>query len=188
MLVGDVAAQRLTKPDDDWDSRRSLAMVAWGLMWYGGPQQYLWTRLYPRLIGRGTTMQASLTAFTDALAGQLIWYVPCFYMVTGLLKGQTVRESEQILANEYLNTVFGQAGFWLPVQYINFRYVPPHLQFAVVSSMNTINKTWLSWMTNHQEGQAAKPPAKERKMSIQWLPLMSAAIFEEALRCLLMSV
>eukprot|EP00746_Dinoflagellata_sp_MGD_P150373 gnl/MRDRNA2_/MRDRNA2_82269_c0_seq2.p1 gnl/MRDRNA2_/MRDRNA2_82269_c0~~gnl/MRDRNA2_/MRDRNA2_82269_c0_seq2.p1 ORF type:complete len:224 (-),score=29.34 gnl/MRDRNA2_/MRDRNA2_82269_c0_seq2:502-1173(-) len=148
LVSGDILAQRFTAPHDPWDSRRTLSMATWGLVWYGGPQQFLWIRLYPSLIGRGTSMQAAATSVADCVVNQLFAYVPCFYMLTGAVKGQTPRESLELLRKEYLSACLGQAGFWLPVQYLNFRYVPVHLQTFVVSTMNIINKTWLSWLSN----------------------------------------
>jgi hypothetical protein len=151
LVVGDIMAQSLTAPPEaEWDVRRSIAMASWGLLWYGGPQQYFWVRLYPRVIGRGTPKLALTTAFADSVVNQMVAYVPCFYMLTGIIKGQTLAESFEQLKREYWSACLGQASFWAPLQYMNFRYVPIHRQTFVVSIANVVNKTWLSWLSNRQ--------------------------------------
>jgi hypothetical protein len=61
LTASDLGVQYGMKGEDDKiDWRRTFSMFSWGLLWYGGPQQYLWTVAYPRFIGQGTTMQAGL--------------------------------------------------------------------------------------------------------------------------------
>jgi len=149
MWLTDIGMQRLTADEQDgWDWRRSLSMLTWGLVWYGGPQQFYWTRLYPALIGQGTTKQAALKVFADVIVNPLCTYVPCFYMLTGLVKGYSLNQSWENLKNEYVEACFGMAAFWLPVQFGNFRFVHVHFQTYVVSVANIVNKSWLSWLSN----------------------------------------
>jgi len=107
-------------------------------------------------------IQAGLTSFSDSVLNQLFFYVPCFYMLTGVTKGQSVQHSCDRLQNEYWHACLGQASFWLPVQFCNFRFVPVHLQTFVVSICNVANKTWLSWLSN-RERQKELQLQKERQ-------------------------
>lgn len=149
MWATDVGMQQLTAHEEDgWDWRRSLSMLTWGLVWYGGPQQFFWTRLYPRLIGQGTANQAAMKVVADVVVNPLFAYIPCFYLLTGLVKGYSVDQSLDFLKKEYVEACFGMSAFWAPVQFANFRFVPLHLQTYVVCVANVVNKSWLSWLSN----------------------------------------
>lgn len=157
MVTGDIMAQRfMAGRSEKWDHRRTMALGAWGLVWYGGPQQLLWIRLYPRLIGRGTNLQAIATSVADCIVNQCVAYVPCFYVFTGLVRGDSLGKSFALLQKEYFTTISGQTLFWLPVQSLNFRYVPVHMQTFVVSVANIVNKTWLSWLSNRERSNERK--------------------------------
>jgi len=149
LFVTDVVAQKLTlDPTEPWDARRSFSMFMWGLVWYGGPQQFYWTQLYPRLIGRGSNLQAAATAFADCVVNSSVTYIPSFYILTGMLKGNTLEQSLELLRKEYLTACLGMTGFWLPMQTLNFRFVPVHCQTFIVQIGNFANKIWLSWLSN----------------------------------------
>lgn len=130
-------------------------MAIFGVLWYGGPQQYLYVSVFPRLIGNGTARQAALTAVADCLISTPIVFTPSFYFIVGGLRGQSYEESLKLLKQEFVGTSLGQAAFWMPVQYINFLFVPVYLQTFVVSAANLVNKTWLSWFSTRSERAAA---------------------------------
>mmetsp|Transcript_46141 Transcript_46141/g.124416 ORF Transcript_46141/g.124416 Transcript_46141/m.124416 type:complete len:202 (+) Transcript_46141:2-607(+) len=148
--IADVGAQSITCPGEPWDCRRTLSMASWGVVWYGGPQVWLWTRVYPQLIGRGTMAQAVASGFSDCCLNVPFLLLPCFYIWTGLIKGQTFQTSCEHLRAEWYESCTGMAAFWLPFQVLNMRFTPPHLQTFLVSLANIVNKTWLSWLSNRR--------------------------------------
>jgi len=95
-------------------------------------------------------LHAGTQSIMDAVLNQLVFYVPAFYMFTGTVKGQSLEQSFHLLQKEYLTACTGQAAFWIPVQFLNFRFVPVHMQTFVVSVCNIANKTWLSWLSNRE--------------------------------------
>jgi hypothetical protein len=114
-------------------------------------------------------IQAALTSFSDSVLNQLFFYVPCFYLLTGVAKGQTISYSCDRLQSEYLSACLGQASFWLPVQFCNFRFVPVHLQTFVVSICNVANKTWLSWLSNRERQSYQQKELEVAQLEVEQL-------------------
>mmetsp|Transcript_26860 Transcript_26860/g.61943 ORF Transcript_26860/g.61943 Transcript_26860/m.61943 type:complete len:241 (+) Transcript_26860:98-820(+) len=144
----DVISQRFTT-DETWDSRRTLAFAAWGLIWYGGPQQLMWTRVYPYFFPSKAWKHVSAKAFTDAVPWMGFSYLPCFYIFTGAIKGQSLEQSVSLLQREFLGAWMGCCP-WFPAQLMNFRFVPIYLQTFVVQACNIVHKSWLSWLSNRE--------------------------------------
>merc|ERR1712129_152115 len=157
LFLTDVAAQQLTCPGESWDSARGIAMATWGLVWYGGPQQMFWMRLYPWVAARfampGSAGSATIKTFLDCGVNNLVAYTPCFYLWTGFVKGYTLERSMELLKQEYSVACTGIFGFWTPVQFVNFYLMPPHLVTYVVQIANIVQKTWLSWLSNRTRVQ-----------------------------------
>jgi len=162
--IADVGAQSITCPGEPWDCRRTLSMASWGIVWYGGPQVWLWTSLYPRLIGRGTMGRAVASGFADCCVNVPFFLLPCFYTWTGFVKGQTFQASCEQLRAEWYESSTGMVAFWLPFQSLNMRYTPPHLQTFMVSLANIVNKTWLSWLSNRRSVRQ-RPEEQERLLA-----------------------
>jgi hypothetical protein len=69
-------------------------------------------------------------------------------MWTGLVKGQTWSEARAKLEAEHISTALGFSAFWLPMMFLNFRFVPVAVQTYVVSSQNAVCMAGLSYFSN----------------------------------------
>ena len=76
--------------------------------------------------------------------------VPNYYMITGLVKGQSLEQIATQLRAEWFNAAFGTCFFWTPLCALNFRFVPQHSQILFVSVFSFLHKTWMSWLSNRQ--------------------------------------
>ena len=122
-------------------------MGIWGVVWYGGPQQWLWLRLYPRLIGEGTVLRALAKTFADSTVNVCVALIPCYYLVTGTVRGKSLNDIQTQLKKEYFGACFGMIGFWIPACFLNFFFVPPVFLAYVVSGQLMFINTWLSWFS-----------------------------------------
>lgn len=165
----DVFAQCLTTRDEKgrfkWDKRRTLSMMAFGSVWYGGPVKALYLG-YARFIGEGTMRAALTTAATDCSLHTPFLLLPAFYFSTGLLQGMSINQIKEKMQKEWFAASTGMVSFWLPVCTANFFFVPQHSRILFVGCFNFVNKTWLSWHSNRQRlaeqaEQAEKKPAEQ---------------------------
>jgi len=147
----DVFAQYVTAKFTDkpflWDKRRTLGMGVFGMVWYGGPMKALYL-MYDRVIGVGSLKQAALTACIDIFGHTWFFLVPCFYFITGIIRGKTPDAIQKQLKEEWWGGCKGMAAFWLPTCTVNFFFVPQHSRVLFICVCNFANKTWLSWYTN----------------------------------------
>lgn len=147
----DVFAQCLTTKDEKgrfkWDIRRTLSMMAFGSVWYGGPVKALYLG-YARFIGEGTIRAALTTAATDCSLHTPFLLLPAFYFSTGLLQGMSINQVKDKMQTEWFAASTTMVGFWLPVCTANFFFVPQHSRILFVGCFNFLNKTWLSWHSN----------------------------------------
>jgi hypothetical protein len=133
---------------DTYDFRRGLSMAIWGVVWYGGPQQWFWVSLYPRVFPGSTLTSAMGRTFLDCGVNVCCVLIPLFYVVTGTVKGYTLEKSVSILQSQYWDACFGLVAFWVPIVFATMLFFPPHLQSYPIQCAQVINKSWLSWFGN----------------------------------------
>lgn len=150
----DVFAQYVTRESKkfSWDQRRSIGMATFGTIWYGGPLKLLYMG-YARLFGEGTLRAAAMTASFDACIHTPFLLLPNYYLITGLVKGKSLEQIKGELQKDWFEASTGMAFFWLPVCTANFLFVPQHSRVLFLGITNFVNKTFLSWLSNRQEGK-----------------------------------
>jgi hypothetical protein len=152
--TADYCAQKITGIEV-WDRERTLALSAYGFLYYGGPMKFFYLR-YDRHIGPGRPL---VTAFVDVCIHTPFFLLPCFYTLTGTIKGQSLSTTFNQFQNEWLEASFGSIIFWFPAQYLCFKYVPQHSRVVCVSFCSFFHKLWLSWVSNRVRAAAAAEAA-----------------------------
>mmetsp|Transcript_27044 Transcript_27044/g.52659 ORF Transcript_27044/g.52659 Transcript_27044/m.52659 type:complete len:219 (-) Transcript_27044:260-916(-) len=140
----------------DW--RRTAGLTTFGFIHYGGACKwlYLW---YDRLLGTAPTLRnAAAKMVFDVYVHSPFLLVPCFYIITGSVKGQTPTQISEQLRSEWLEASLGTALLWTPMCFVNFYVVPQHSRILVVSFVSFAHKTWLSWLSNQPEPPTPPPP------------------------------
>eukprot|EP00930_Biecheleria_cincta_P099978 TRINITY_DN91592_c0_g1_i1.p1 TRINITY_DN91592_c0_g1~~TRINITY_DN91592_c0_g1_i1.p1 ORF type:complete len:197 (+),score=16.14 TRINITY_DN91592_c0_g1_i1:134-724(+) len=147
--ASDTFAQYVTRPEQEftWDKRRTLSLVAFGTIWYGGPCKALYLG-YERFIGASTALRAGITTLIDVGLHTPFALLPSFYLITGLLQGNSMEQISAKMQREWRFASCGMACFWIPVCALNFFFVPQHSRILAVTSAGFVNKTWLSWHSN----------------------------------------
>lgn len=154
MTSADLTCQALLQRDPkgvDWQRTKGLCVFAgWH---YGGPAKYLYLS-YDRFVGVAPDLRtAAIKMALDVYVHSPFLLVPSFYIITGLAKDQTLRQSLDQLRAEWFDASFGTAVFWTPLCLFNFRFVPQHSRILVVSVFSFVHKTWLSWLSNRKRHQ-----------------------------------
>uniref|UniRef100_A0A7S1Z6U1 Peroxisomal membrane protein MPV17 n=1 Tax=Trieres chinensis TaxID=1514140 RepID=A0A7S1Z6U1_TRICV len=179
-LAGDVIAQSLTSeksasdsegglniPPEDWDKVRTAAFVVFGALYTGGVQHFIFGFL-----------NATFDNPIKRLLLAQFFFIPFCYYPTFLFMVPTLRAGweaggdfaspEAVERRESLFTeVFGKIPstllrnwcFWLPVQFVQFSFVPTDLQVTYCAAFGVIWNAILSWSTSST--QEAKTEASK---------------------------
>jgi len=160
LMFSDSTCQAVIQPlmsedPQPWDRQRTLALGAWGAFWYGGPVKFLYLG-YDRVFGVGQALKVvTKKVMVDVCLHTPLALIPSFYIITGLLRGDSLEASINHLKSCWLTASFGCLFFWLPVCSLNFAFVPQHSRILVVNVGNFLNKSFLSYLTKRQEDSTA---------------------------------
>lgn len=162
-VAGDVIAQTLTNKDGgggsapgslpprDWDAVRTTAMGAFGALYTGGAQHYIFGFI-----------NEQLTDPVQRLAVAQFCFIPLLYYPTYLLLVPTLRslsaddpDAERArLRQQVLGrlpaTLMRNWGFWLPVQFVQFSFVPDDMHVTYCAAFGVVWNAILSWSTMQQ--------------------------------------
>lgn len=161
-FAGDVVAQSLLSeaeekrvPPKDWDVVRTNAFVTFGALYTGGAQHFIFGFL-------NSAFDAPLTR----LALAQFCFIPFCYYPTFLLMVPTLRAGWEAaggfgsdeakarqkelfaeVAGKLPPTLLRNWCFWLPVQFVQFTFVPADLHVPFTSAFGVIWNAILSWST-----------------------------------------
>ena len=144
--AGDAIAQG--REDDDYDPSRGASFAAFDMI-YRAAQHWLFPIIVELCRGQYLNGAAGaigaaqlfdlsiLTAMEISLASQLIivpfLYYPVFFTFTGIMQGLTFEEGLDRAKQNFVPLMKRNLLFWIPVQYVQFCYIPTELQIPFLS-------------------------------------------------------
>ena len=142
--VCDYAVQKATEERVCW--RRNLCFTAFGAIYVGGVQYFIFNRIFPRLIPGLAATRAERTKSAVATAVVLdngvhipFLYLPGFYCMREAAYSPPERPAAETIDAALQNYVANvkqdalmQAGVLVPVQIVNFAFMPPHMRVPLV--------------------------------------------------------
>ncbi|KAL7500158.1 hypothetical protein ACHAWT_007940 [Skeletonema menzelii] len=168
-FAGDVIAQSLLSEDEersippkDWDFIRTKAFVIFGALYTGGAQHFIFNYL-----------NNSFDEPLPRLAMAQFFFIPFCYYPTFLLMNPALRagwehgfgsEDAKVrqvelfsdIASQIPTTLLRNWCFWLPVQYVQFNFIPAELNVTFTAAFGVIWNAILSWSTAGQAVANAK--------------------------------
>lgn len=159
--AADLVAQKKSE-QNDIDVSRNLAFLAYGGIWQGIFQQFLFTALYPLLFA-GNSWDSILeqVVFDTSVMGPMVC-LPIVYTVknlfrTGNVSKETVLEAletyyDHVTTRGLLTTYWS---IWIPAQFATFGFVPPHLRVLFVAAVSFFWVTKLSAISAVDQDQDA---------------------------------
>jgi Mpv17 / PMP22 family len=163
-VMGDAIAQRRQQsqsqmnddsstsaaPVSSYDARRAASFMAFDMA-YRALQHFLFpllvanchgqflSQLLPhQLLDSSLISMDSLAAMERTLGSQLgivpFLYYPVFFTFTGFLQGLTVQGSWARAVDNFPNLMKRNLVFWIPVQFVQFGFVPDDLQIPFLSA------------------------------------------------------
>lgn len=144
--AGDAIAQK--REDEDYDPSRGASFAAFDMIYRAAQHvlfpiivelcrgQYLFGMM--GAIGAASLVDLStLTAMERSLASQLIivpfLYYPVFFTFTGYMQGLNFEEGVERAKQNFVPLMKRNLLFWIPVQYVQFCYIPTDLQIPFLS-------------------------------------------------------
>ena len=136
-LGSDIICQAVLEQKKHLDLRRTLAITAFGAFYNGG----ICTLVYPLYFKvlpmalRQTSLRRGLgTTLLDNGIHTPMFYIPTFFLSTGMLQGDSLAKSVETMKAGYLEAIKYTWAMWIPFQYLNFSVVPPKLRVLFLSS------------------------------------------------------
>jgi len=156
LSFADIFAQYVTRSEEkfSWNKSRTLGMLVFGTIWYGGPCKALYFG-YDRFIGTGTALRAVYTSAIDCCLHTPFLLLPNYYLITGLIQGLSIKQIKGKLTGEWVTAASGMGAFWSPTMIINFLLVPQHSRTLFVGVASIVSGTWLSWHSNKGKDKEA---------------------------------
>lgn len=167
-FAGDVIAQSLLSnseeksiPPKDWDVVRTNAFVVFGALYTGGAQHFIFGYLnsaFDEPLIRLAMAQFFFIPFC---------YYPTFLFLTPLLRAgwefgfgspeAKVRQDELFsdVASKIPPTLLRNWCFWLPVQFVQFNYIPADMNVTFTAAFGVIWNAILSWSTASSDPEVA---------------------------------
>ena len=172
--AGDAIAQ--AREDDDYNPSRGASFAAFDAT-YRASQHYLFPIIVELCRGQYlmSTFAAigasqlvdisSLAGMERALASQLIivpfMYYPVFFTFTGVMQGLTFDQGLERAKENFIPLMKRNLLFWIPVQYVQFAYIPTDLQIPFLSVAGLAWTLWLSVMAGSAKKYSNNEPENE---------------------------
>ena len=134
----DIICQTLIEEQDDepFNYKRTLAITTFGMYYNGGLCSFiypLYARILPQWFSRSLVRQGIGSTLIDNFIHSPIFYIPAFYMSTGILQGHSFTSSFATLKHGYQEVMLQTWMMWIPLQALNFSIVPPRMRVLVLS-------------------------------------------------------
>ena len=172
--VGDAIAQG--REDGEYNLSRGSSFAAFDAT-YRAAQHYVFPIIVELCKGKfllstlatiGATQLfdiSALTAMERSLASQLIvvpfFYYPVFFTFTAYIQGLNFDDGKQRAIDNFIPLMKRNLLFWIPVQYIQFCYVPTDLQIPFLSVAGLVWTFVLSVMAGSAKKYSTEEPDNE---------------------------
>jgi len=143
--AGDACSQILVEKKE-FDSNRFASKAAVGAFVYGPLFHHFYRRLHFLL--PGVSPRNRILKFVIDQGPFTMFVLLGYFLGSGFLEGQSWENNWNDVKGKLPITYVLDCCFWLPVQYINFTYIPPTYCVAYVSGMTLIWMTFLSFIKN----------------------------------------
>ncbi|KAI0562220.1 hypothetical protein FGB62_64g150 [Gracilaria domingensis] len=131
-FLGDVLAQKFSQMANKeflWDMRRTLAITVWGFC-FMGPTLHYWFSTLDKLYTNKYSVISKL--ITDQLLFAP-FFNSAFMMGVGTLEGHSLKEVSDTVKTKLWSAMKANWMLWPAAQFINFSFVPKHLQVVYVN-------------------------------------------------------
>jgi hypothetical protein len=155
---------------DNWDQRRTAALSVFGCLYTGGVQHFIFGYLNTSFDDPLMRLALAQFAFIP------LCYYPAFLLTVPALRagfrpGSDVERNKltQDLLGKLPVTLLRNWAFWLPVQFVQFSFIPTEMQVTYCASFGVIWNAILSYSTMQAGASATEEDTKTLKDKQQQL-------------------
>jgi len=151
---GDVVSQKFIESRTDWDKTRTLRFA--GIAFFViTPCTRTWVDvILPKMFPTTHGARVSNRLAIKKMLADILLYGP---IVTSLQVGLNMYLSGEVAPDEFWPKMASEQPsviacdwiWWGPMQYVNFRYVPLHLQASYIQVASVAWYIFLSWLAHH---------------------------------------
>lgn len=134
--------------------KRLLLTALEGSLVGGGLGVYWYSFLDKIVSGRFGLVSGSLSFIAAKLSMEfIIWHpfsLASFWLFLGIFSdGNDLKTIKREMRRDFAPTLFSEYGLWLPIDFLNFKFVPVHLQVIVINGGSLIEAVLLSYVHAH---------------------------------------
>jgi len=160
--AADLIAQKVVERREKVDWRRQGLFAFFGITYLGGFQYYLYNSFFSSICKPITNVVghlgvAPVKVFIDQCIHHPFCYFPCFYSLKGLVEGRTIEKSLDLYWQDLWDNCIALWSLWVPLQFINFAFVPRHLRIPFVAG---ISLAWTVVLSTMRGGEVDTRPAE----------------------------
>ena len=185
-FAADSIAQQRTKqallPNADnknMDIKRSVAFVAYGSLYQGVTQEFVYNHVYPQLFGCGTSVSVVLAkVLFDLLIQTTLVTLPIAYLTKAAIFKYSIGKALSQYVNDIREHGLLKKYFmlWGPVQCLTFSVVPEHYRVSFIACVSFFWLIILSTISSRSEADVAAKvsAAKATTVSVKALEKLVA--------------
>lgn len=138
---------------------RNAVFTAYGAIYTGCVQHYLYNEVYPQIFGSSTSMATVLeTVAFDNLVHAPLLCLPSLYLLKAVVFEQPLKEGlSKYLADARGDLLLKYWAVWTPAQCLTFSVVPEHLRIPFVAFVSFFWLIILSTISSRGEAGAETP-------------------------------
>lgn len=147
--TGDLIAQNIIEKTPKYDPERTIRLMLLGGCFLA-PVQRLWIDLVlPKIAGGGKTGTKSAIAIRKSLLDSFVFGTvmnTCYVGLNMYLSGDVAKDKiVSKMKDEQFGIVLTGWSYWIPIQMINYRFVPLNYQMNATQVLALVWHSFLSW-------------------------------------------
>ena len=144
-FTGDIICQTIessqtqssqTQSSQTQPSQRLLSITAFSGIYHGVVNPLIYKTYYkiiPKKIIK-TPLQVGITcSLLDNFVHVPFLYTPSFFLSTSALQNKSIDSGLELMKEKYISSLTACWAMWIPLQIINFAYVPKHMRPTIVN-------------------------------------------------------
>ena len=148
-----IAQKAIEKNKNGFGFRRNAAFIAYGGLYQGIAQYYIFNKIFPILFGDGTDF---VTVAEKVVFDQLVLTpflcLPIAYMMKATVFGYSIQKGlSRYLEDAKKDLLWKYWAIWTPTQCITFSIIPEHLRIPFIAAVSFIWLILLSSITSRND-------------------------------------
>jgi hypothetical protein len=151
-IMADIVTQKVIENKKELDIKRVGVFGLFGLTYLGGWQYCVFNKAFVKCEHIMTNTyklpkaaQAVVLTSLDMGVHTPLMYYPAFYAIKGHMQGITLSDSMKVYKNNFNTDMIDICKLWVPVQIVNFTFLPIYMRMPCITGVSFIWTMLLSF-------------------------------------------